>query len=573
MNVRAGIRRLRRCPPGHLGWLARLALLAAVLPVLIRTLPLRRLLELLTPGDTKRRDDPDAKTIVRYVDRLLGLGVWVYRPNCLKRSLLLYHFLRRAGAPAIFCLGVRRRLEHAVDGNDAHLHGHAWISLDGRAVFEPSRRLADVYRTTFRFPIEGGRGQSGAGSGISGDNGLLEKARPADASSQAAACPTAPSIHVRKSQPAGGATRLALLAACAQSRADEGAIRSLIVGASAALDWQQLIHDARLHGVLPLTARSFVKHCPDLIPEDCLRTLRQHGREQAVRNALLFHDLMRVLAMLDAAGVAAIPFKGPTLAIRAHGQLGLRQFSDLDVLIRHVDLPRISEAMKEAGFRHVRTGHVWQYIKFEAPSGGYRLDLQWGLAPTWFRFPLDLDGTWARAVRTEVDGKAILQPAHEDMLLLLSGHASKHCWSKLGWISDLNEFFARHRAEIDRDRLLERAREAGGLRGLLVGFCLVRELLAAELPPDIDRHVARDRQVARLAAQACAKLSVGGDALSADNGAFGIREQWAFHLRSRERLVDRLPYARYLISERTRRRQLLRGAYHTARRVASGERA
>jgi hypothetical protein len=107
----------------------------------------------------------------------------------------------------------------------------------------------------------------------------------------------------------------------------------------------------------------------------------------------------------------------------------------------------------------------------------------------------------------------------------------------------------------------------------LIGFCLVRELFGSELPTSVGRQLARTEKIDGLTALVRAKLSVGGDAVRADNGAFSVREQWAFHLRSRERLRDRLPYARYLISERTRRRQLLRGAYYAARRYAFGERA
>jgi hypothetical protein len=126
---------------------------------------------------------------------------------------------------------------------------------------------------------------------------------------------------------------------------------------------------------------------------------------------------------------------------------------------------------------------------------------------------------------------------------------------------------------IDWDCLLTKARQAGGYRGLLVGLAVIRDLMASELPKNVAREICQDRKALALASQVQDKLSVGGGSLSAHNGAFSAREQWRFHLHSRERLRDRLPYARNLISERARPRDLLRAAYYAARRSALGERA
>jgi hypothetical protein len=35
-----------------------------------------------------------------------------------------------------------------------------------------------------------------------------------------------------------------------------------------------------------------------------------------------------------------VPFKGPALAVQAYGDLSLRQYDDLDLLIHEADVPR-----------------------------------------------------------------------------------------------------------------------------------------------------------------------------------------------------------------------------------------
>jgi hypothetical protein len=52
---------------------------------------------------------------------------------CLRRSLLRYHFLREAGLPVKISFGARLKSEREGSG----LGGHAWLTLNGRAYYEP----------------------------------------------------------------------------------------------------------------------------------------------------------------------------------------------------------------------------------------------------------------------------------------------------------------------------------------------------------------------------------------------------------------------------------------------------
>lgn len=79
--------------------------------------------DLSLPHDTVRR----IADAVAYLDRACALGI------CLHRSLLRYHFLRRAGLPVVIQFGVRRK----TDG----IGGHAWLNLYG----EPYHELAADY--------------------------------------------------------------------------------------------------------------------------------------------------------------------------------------------------------------------------------------------------------------------------------------------------------------------------------------------------------------------------------------------------------------------------------------------
>jgi hypothetical protein len=51
---------------------------------------------------------------------------------CLRRSLVRYHFLRRAGIPLVINFGARFMGGVA----DRQVTGHAWVTLDGQPYFE-----------------------------------------------------------------------------------------------------------------------------------------------------------------------------------------------------------------------------------------------------------------------------------------------------------------------------------------------------------------------------------------------------------------------------------------------------
>jgi len=60
--------------------------------------------------------------------------------------------------------------------------------------------------------------------------------------------------------------------------------------------------------------------------------------------------LLKVLDLLTGSGVEAIPFKGPVLAVQAYGDLLMRSFVDLDILIHAKDLSRVSKILIDQGY-------------------------------------------------------------------------------------------------------------------------------------------------------------------------------------------------------------------------------
>jgi hypothetical protein len=68
---------------------------------------------------------------------------------CLRRSLVRYHYLRRAGVPLTLNFGARFKGGQA----DRDIAGHAWTTLNGAAYHEDGENYQD-FVTMLKFPQE-----------------------------------------------------------------------------------------------------------------------------------------------------------------------------------------------------------------------------------------------------------------------------------------------------------------------------------------------------------------------------------------------------------------------------------
>lgn len=141
-------------------WLfVNVAALAWVLPLGLRTLSLPRLLTWLTPHPRQPRLEAaeelaHVQKLVKFTDYVLNRNIGPLRQNCLRRSLLLYTFLRRVGIDVDVCMGVKHARSNT-DGSVANLlDGHAWLLRDERLFLEPCVQLPELYTVTYRYPSE-----------------------------------------------------------------------------------------------------------------------------------------------------------------------------------------------------------------------------------------------------------------------------------------------------------------------------------------------------------------------------------------------------------------------------------
>ncbi len=286
------------------------------------------------------------------------------------------------------------------------------------------------------------------------------------------------------------APELSLLLACARAgtaQQKQAAIRQLLADG---IDWTSFAQTAIGHGFATFAAHSLARLAPDSIPGDILDAFYALMDETSRANRALFEELARLVDALAKNGIEAIPFKGPLLAIQAFGDLGLREFRDLDFLVRDEDLAKTVATLNSLGYQ--RRGELTaaqfaliyrlqgQEIVFGESS---RTAVEPHTRVTSLKMALDIDyaGLWRRAQRRSVNGHTFLTPAPEDGLLLLAIYGGKEMWRKLKWACDLAGFAASF-PDLDWAAVAARAQAQGCLRMLLLATSLARQYFNAAIP-------------------------------------------------------------------------------------------
>ena len=273
------------------------------------------------------------------------------------------------------------------------------------------------------------------------------------------------------------------------------------------LDWAAAIELAREHLVLPLLALALDE--THAAPADEFARVRESFESTAQSNLALSSELVRLLELFQPAGVPVVPLKGPTLAEHLYGDVTLRSFSDLDLLIQRRDVLRTKRLLEGRGYRLTSTPH-WNseaavlrardsQLSFVHAERLIAIDLHWRLLPEYYPAALETLQVWRDLRTVSFAGRQIPALRPEQLLLFLSAHGAKHHWERLGWICDV-ACLIRAEPNLDWELVLRGAEEFGSSRMLAVSLMLASGLASAELPTSVAQRIGRVPGAAALSA-------------------------------------------------------------------------
>lgn len=345
--------------------------------------------------------------------------------------------------------------------------------------------------------------------------------------------------------PNGQRTEDKLLLACSRRSLTPAAASKVHGYLEQQLDWDYIVAQAQEHSVLPLLNQHLQPRFSDLLPVAARTTLHEMAGYCQRNNLAFAGELLRILSLFEKSGIDAIPFKGPVLAIIAYGNLALRMFADLDILIQEKDLISAREALVADGYVTEFTFTPEQersYLKAECalqlrhPGRDFVVELHWLLTERYLSINFPMAELWQRCSVAKIGRTAVKALSPEDLLLYLCVHGSKHHWERLEWLSCVAEVIGAN-PSIDWVSIDERARKSGTQRILRIALILAHHLLATPLPEELRTEVEGDSVAVRLAHRAATELfarQVRSLEQRAKGGAW-----YLYLLRTRERWSDK----------------------------------
>jgi hypothetical protein len=333
-----------------------------------------------------------------------------------------------------------------------------------------------------------------------------------------------------------------LLLCCSRIEIDSERAEGIKVLLENGIDWVYLSQLALRHGVMPLLYRSLKATQPDVVPREIMDQLQKYFFANAGRNLFLTEELRNLLHLFEVHKIPAIPYKGPALAASIYGDITLRQFGDLDILIQKQDLLKARDLIISLGYRsrfQLTDVHIKSYLKsqnglpFTSHDGKVIVDLQWEITPPYFNFSIPNQYLWSSVEHSSRRNLGFRTLSPEIELIILCVHGTKDLWVRLLWVCDVAEL-VHINEDLDWDWVIGMSSTLGILRMLFLGLFLAKDLLGAFLPDEVSRRIEGTPAIRRLARAVEQRLFNGSSS--------GIIKDSLFYIKARERLRDRIKY-------------------------------
>ena len=246
-----------------------------------------------------------------------------------------------------------------------------------------------------------------------------------------------------------------------------------------------LVELCRLHRVSGLVYQQAAK---DPAAGAFLSGLREAARKTLVDNLVLLKALKDVTSALSEEGIGFVLLKGAGLLGFLYPEIQLRPMTDVDLLIREKDWPKVRDTLQSRGYRLPAAdseryyAENWYHQLVESPGiPPTNLEFHWNLESV-ERSRIDPEELIHDAVACEIEGEPYLRLGDHHLLVHLAVHLAHHYQSPaLIWAVDIRRFIEGR--ELDWQRIRRTAKDWGVENCLAYSLGYVERAFPGTLPP------------------------------------------------------------------------------------------
>jgi Uncharacterised nucleotidyltransferase len=266
-------------------------------------------------------------------------------------------------------------------------------------------------------------------------------------------------------------------------------------------DWKYFSDLANSHGIGAMVYHNLEK--PGLlqhVPAGVAETLRNIMILSLTRNTYHVSEIKKVLNVLNNAGIKTVLLKGLALEIMAYGNKGLRQMTDVDILISRADCIKARKLLLANGFsslplKSALHNLIITYTGKHLPSlikNEFSIDIHHELFGEKKRVLTRM--LFENSYETELDGIKTYIPGAQLFFLYLIKHLNYHELnneSQLRLYADLVVLLEKFSREIITEELILLAEQAGISEALACKLELLRIFWGVSFPGWIDDFISK----------------------------------------------------------------------------------
>ncbi len=172
------------------------------------------------------------------------------------------------------------------------------------------------------------------------------------------------------------------------------------------------------------------------IPGEVLYRLKQAAQKVLARSMVLSHSFVQIMTRFNQEGIPVIALKGIYLSEWLYGTMGLRQFSDLDLLVHPDACEKALDILESMGFQSEKL-QLNTFFAKQSPFVHYPQMIKKGVSVEIHRhihaahevYAVDLERMWQESIPIQLYGVDVRVFSPEDQLLHCCLHLDKHLQS------------------------------------------------------------------------------------------------------------------------------------------------
>lgn len=277
------------------------------------------------------------------------------------------------------------------------------------------------------------------------------------------------------------------------------------IGEDIEIDWDLFLDLAMHHRIYPLIFPKLKLIEKKWIPDYVINSLSNQYKRNTFQMLYLSAEMEKISRLFTEYQIRLLILKGPVLSADLYGDISLRTCGDIDVLVPIQDLEKIDQLLSMQGYLkddYIQTilgDWKWRHhhVTYYHSQKQIKIEIHWRLNPGPGKEP-SFEELWKRKRISSLTTYPIYYLGREDLFLFLVSHGSRHGWSRLRWLTDIDRLLNQ---EIDWGRIVKILKQ---YRYLHVGgqaLILASQLLNTKIAEDSTK-LTLGKQPKRLAQEA-----------------------------------------------------------------------